>query len=182
MENREERVLVLFDGSNFYHILKNKEVGIQGTLKYRYRKIAEWLSGGRKIMDIRYYVGVARFDKKDPQKSQRIVSNQQKLFSELNNQEIKIVRGFMMKNNGIYHEKGVDVRIAVDMVVGAYENEFDTAILISSDTDLIPAVENVVKRKKKIEYVGLTYRPSFGLMKKVTETRLLTRKELEKFQ
>ena len=100
----------------------------------------------------------------------------------LNNQEIKIIRGFMMKNNGIYHEKGVDVRIAVDMVVGAYENEFDTVILISSDTDLIPAVENVVKKKKKIEYIGLTYRPSFGLMKKVTETKLLTKKELEKFQ
>jgi uncharacterized LabA/DUF88 family protein len=51
----------------------------------------------------------------------------------------------MMKNSGAYHEKGVDVRIAVDMIVGAYENEFDTVILISSDTDLIPAVEKIRK-------------------------------------
>lgn len=182
MENKKEKVLVIFDGSNFYHILKNKKVGIYRTLQFRYRKIAEWLSNGRYITEIRYYVGVAKFDKNNPEKSQRIVSNQQKLFAELEKQKIKLVRGYMMRNDGIYHEKGVDVRMAVDMVVGAYENNFDTVILISSDTDLIPAVEKVMKKRKRIEYVGLSYRPSFGLMKKVSETKLLTKKDLEKFQ
>jgi uncharacterized LabA/DUF88 family protein len=91
------------------------------------------------------------------------------------------MRGYMMKNGTTYHEKGVDVKLAIDMVVGAYENFFDTVILISSDTDIIPAVEKVIARKKRVEYIGLSYRPSFGLMKKVSETRLLTKSDLEKF-
>lgn len=180
--NKKERVLIIFDGSNFYHILKNKNVCITGTLNYKYQNIAQWLSNGRDIVDARYYVGVARFDNENPQKSQRLVSNQQRLFAELSKQNISIVRGYMMKSDGYYHEKGVDVRIAVDMLVGAYENKYDTLILISSDTDLIPAVERIKKLGKKVEYVGLSYRPSFGLMKKVSETRLLTKKDLEKFQ
>ncbi len=182
MKNKKERVVVMFDGSNFYHILKNKNVEIHGTLKYQYRKIAEWLANGRDLLEIRYYVGVAKFDKNNPAQSQKIVSSQQKLFAELAKQGVKLVRGYMMKNDGVYHEKGVDVKLAIDMVIDAYEDVTDSIIMISSDTDLLPAVEKVIKLGKKIEYVGLSYRPSFGLMKKVSETKLLTKKELEMFQ
>jgi len=182
MDNKKEKVAIIFDGSNFYHILKNKNVGIQVTLQYQYRRIAEWLANGREIISIKYYVGIARFDKNNPEHSQRLVSGQQKLFVKLGEQNVELVRGYMMKNDGTYHEKGVDVKIAVDMMIGAYENLYDTVILISSDTDLIPAVEKVIKLKKKVEYVGLSYRPSFGLMKKVSETKLLTKNDLDKFQ
>ena len=34
-------------------------------------------------------------------------------------------------NNGIFHEKGVDVLIAVDLVRGAIKNEYDIAYLFS---------------------------------------------------
>jgi uncharacterized LabA/DUF88 family protein len=179
---KKERVLILFDGSNFYHILKHKEVDIKKTLTYRYNKLSNFLAEKRKVVSIKYYVGVATFDKNKPQKSQKLVSNQQRLFSILNKQNIDVVRGYMMKNNGVYHEKGVDVKLAIDMIVGAYEDEFDTVILISSDTDLIPAVEKVIKKGKRVEYIGLSYRPSFGLMKKVSETRLLNKKDLNRFQ
>ena len=54
-------------------------------------------------------------------------------------------------------EKGIDVWIAVDLIEGAVENKYDTAILISSDTDLVPAIDFVRKRyKKKVEYVGFS--------------------------
>lgn len=182
MKNQKEKVLVLFDGSNFYHILKHPEVGIRGTLQYNYKGLSEWLANGREIIAVKYYVGVATFDKLMPEKSQRLVSNQQRLFAMLSKQHIEVVRGYMMRNGKVYHEKGVDVKLAIDMVVGAYENQFDTVILISSDTDIIPAVEKVMAKNKKVEYIGLSYRPSFGLMKKVSETRLLTKKDLEKFR
>ncbi len=38
-------------------------------------------------------------------------------------------------------EKGIDVQIAVDMVTMAINRELDVAILVSTDTDLIPALE-----------------------------------------
>lgn len=45
-------------------------------------------------------------------------------------------------------EKGVDVQIAIDLVALAYDDEYDLAILASADTDLLPAVDFVVKRYK----------------------------------
>lgn len=41
----------------------------------------------------------------------------------------------------IPNEKKTDVAIAVNMVYDAYENKYDTAILISADADLVPAIE-----------------------------------------
>lgn len=41
-------------------------------------------------------------------------------------------------------EKGIDVALAVDMVRMAAAEEYDAAILFSSDTDLMPAIETIM--------------------------------------
>jgi hypothetical protein len=41
-------------------------------------------------------------------------------------------------------EKGIDVAIAVDLVRLAMEQRYDVAILVSADTDLMPAAETIV--------------------------------------
>lgn len=48
-------------------------------------------------------------------------------------------------------EKGIDVLIAIHMVMGAIHDEYDTAILISADTDLVPALEAVLELGKRVE-------------------------------
>ncbi len=80
--------------------------------------------------------------------------------------------------NNVYHEKGVDVRLALDLAEGAFEKRFDTAILVSSDTDLIPALQRVRKHGKKVEYIGFADQPSFGLQKFANLSKLVTRQEL----
>lgn len=40
-------------------------------------------------------------------------------------------------------EKGFDVALAIDLVSGALNRDYDTAVLFSRDTDLLPAVEMV---------------------------------------
>ena len=40
-------------------------------------------------------------------------------------------------------EKGVDVKIAVDMIKLAYEDQYDIAFLVSGDGDLVDAVDLV---------------------------------------
>ncbi|RME86395.1 MAG: NYN domain-containing protein [Zetaproteobacteria bacterium] len=49
-----------------------------------------------------------------------------------------------------YEEKKTDVHIAVRMVADAYEKRMDTVLLVSADSDLSPAVEQVRKLNKKI--------------------------------
>ncbi len=49
--------------------------------------------------------------------------------------------GHLEPRNGNFVEKGTDVQIATDMLRRAYVNAYDTAILVSGDSDLVPAVE-----------------------------------------
>jgi hypothetical protein len=46
-------------------------------------------------------------------------------------------------------EKGIDVRLAIDVVAKALAGEYDVAIIASCDTDLAPAVELLLELKAK---------------------------------
>ncbi len=50
-------------------------------------------------------------------------------------------------------EKGIDVQLAIDFVAGAFDDEYDTGIVCSTDTDLLPALEFVATRypRKHVE-------------------------------
>ena len=50
-----------------------------------------------------------------------------------------------------YTEKGVDIKIASDMLKLAYNNSYDTAILVSGDGDFVPAVKGVQDLGKHVE-------------------------------
>lgn len=43
------------------------------------------------------------------------------------------------------HEKGVDVALAVDLVRLAIEGAYDVGVVVSADTDLLPALEAVIE-------------------------------------
>ena len=80
-----------------------------------------------------------------------------------------------------FHEKGVDVRLAVEMIKLAREDKYDTAFLISSDTDLVPAVEEVLLLHKKVKYIGATDSQSFGLSKITRDYLILRPEDVELF-
>jgi uncharacterized LabA/DUF88 family protein len=175
-----DRVAVFIDRSNFYHRLK--DLGIFDTARFNYRGLAEWLAGGRPVMYCGYYVGVVRAKPGDT-KAEAMRNQQVNLFNNLQSKRQRFVvqRGYIMENKGVYHEKGVDVKIAVDLLASAYENHYDAAILLSSDTDLIPAIRKVRTLGKAVEYIGFAHRPSLGIQKHVDLSRLLIRAELEPF-
>lgn len=51
-------------------------------------------------------------------------------------------------------EKGVDTFIATDMIRLAWENAFDVAVLASSDSDLVPAVDFLNQKGLKVVQAG----------------------------
>jgi len=53
--------------------------------------------------------------------------------------------------------------------------------LVSSDTDLIPALSKAREMKKKIEYIGFSHKPSYGLITHSDIRRLLTKEDIEQF-
>ncbi len=56
--------------------------------------------------------------------------------------------------NGKIIQKGIDVRIAVDLVYNALNNNFDVAIICSGDIDLIEAVKMAKNHGKRIIMVS----------------------------
>lgn len=79
------------------------------------------------------------------------------------------------------HEKGVDVNMAVDMLIATYENLCDRIILVSYYTDLLPAIKQERKKGKEDEYVGFSHMPSFALVTNCTQSRLLTKEDFAPF-
>mgnify|MGYP001564548073 CR=1 FL=1 len=182
MQQKKKRVAVYIDGSNFYFKMKSAPLNFNNLIKFNYRGFAQWLVLGRLLSNCRYYIAVVRAEENNI-KGQEMRREQQKLFAHLMSPEQNYIvkRGYLMNNGGKYHEKGVDVQIAVDLLVGAYDNLYDTAILISSDTDLIPAIKKVRQLGKEVEYIGFAHHPSIAIQKCVNLSRLLIKEELESF-
>ena len=179
----EERVCIYIDGSNFYHYLKDREVAFPFNtgVRFDYKAFADYLVGDRNTISVRYYTGVFR-NVDDSPKSAQLLKGQQKFLAQLENDGLTVVRGRILYDGGRPREKGTDVKIAVDLVVGAVDDLYDTALLIRSDTDLIPALRYVRYRGKKLEYVGFSHAPSFGIQKNVDFTRLLLPSDIEVFK
>lgn len=180
--NKKERVAVYIDGSNFYGYLKDKEINFPKGSKFDFKVFVDFLIGNkRELVSKRYYTGVFR-NLDGSEKSKNLVSGQQKFFTNIQKDGFIIKRGRIMPTGNVYKEKGTDVKISVDLIVGAVDDLYDTAILVSSDTDLIPAVCYLKYKKKKLEYVGFAHAPSLGMQKYANLSRLLLPEDIEKFK
>lgn len=173
-----KKILVQFDGSNFYNKVKKSLPDIHLT-NFNYEGLVQSITQEKSFKAI-YYVGEI---KKYPgnKKSEILYANQQSLFSYLRKQGIEIKLGYLLMSDGKFHEKGVDVQIAVDIVRGAIKNEYYTCYLISSDTDLLPAIQTAKDEKKKIVYVGFENFISRALSKNCSSYIILKKNQILKY-
>ena len=181
MENKKERVQIFIDGGNFFH-LALKKLGI-GENDFSFEDFAKFLANGREIVSMgkRFYVGTVR-EQVGNLRSKKAMSKQTKLFTTLKMtgweiktsklrtrvERIKIDGRVMnheeLRRKGVSEieirttrEKGIDVKLATDLIVGAVDDRYDTAIIVSSDSDLVPAIDWIrIKRNKKVEYIGFS--------------------------
>lgn len=181
LSNKKEKVAVYIDGNNFYKYLKDKEINFPKGVKFDFNKFVSFLVRDREYVSKRYYVGITR-NLDNTEKSRQIVRGQQKFLSKIEDDGFVIKRGRVMYDEGRIREKGTDVKIAVDMIIGAIENKYDVAILVSSDTDLIPAIKYIKYKGKKMEYVGFSHAPSLGMQKYADFSILLLPEDIENFK
>ncbi len=148
-------------------------------LKFNFRSFVSQLAGQDRLISACYYVGRIRQD--GSKKTEQLFAAQQKLIAALKKNGLRYSFGYLLKNHGVYHEKGVDVQIATDLLVAAYENTCDKITQVSSDTDLAPAIKKAREKKKRIEYIGFSHQPSVAMVSFCSSTRLLTKTEMERF-
>lgn len=179
-----KRGFVFIDGGNFYFKLKELTSKLDkkySLLEFNFRQFAKWLVGYNKLIEIRYYIGAVKRQLNN-QKSEKMYADQQRLLRKLQKQDIIVALGQLIRHpDKSYHEKGVDVRLAVEMIRFAREDKYDIAYLVSSDTDLVAAVEEVQLIGKIVQYIGIAKGQSFGLSKVADDIRLLRPEEVEQF-
>ena len=139
------RVCVFIDGSNLYFALKRNNK----MTRVDYYQFSLALAGDRrKLVRTFYYNAV--FDAthfSDKAKSQ------QSFFDSLDRTpylELRLGR-IIQNREGHRMEKGVDVRMAADMVYYAARDFYDTAIVVTEDQDFSPAMGLVKDLGKHVE-------------------------------
>jgi len=176
----EERVAIFIDGSNLYYILK-KMFRNKRLSSFDFKKFCRYLVGKRQLTRIYYYNSPL-----DRKKDLRKYQQQQKFFDKLKwipNFNLILCRMQKIKIDGkvIYQVKEDDIHLAVDMVEFASNDFYDTAVLISSDGDFVPAIKAVKRFGKTVENVGFEIKFSYHLKKECDEFRMLKISEVEQF-
>ena len=139
------RVCVFIDGSNLYFALKRNNKNTR--VDYHQLSLA-LLKTDRTLIRTYYYNAV--FDVNAfPDKSK----NQQSFLDSLDRTpylELRLGR-IVQNREGHRMEKGVDVRMASDMVYYAARDFYDTAIVLTEDQDFAPALALVKEMGKHVE-------------------------------
>lgn len=187
------KCVLFIDGENFLHKIEeilnqeDKDKSIINTANINFDKLfglpLQGLNPFKKI----FYVARLHEHTQTKKKSQELISLQRKLRNKLINQKYEfIVAGNVRAQvlgegkyaRMVFREKGVDVRIAVDLVSMACDGELKTAILCSSDSDLQPAIAELRKRNVEVIYLGFESQPNKGLTFTTSRTILIRNSEV----
>lgn len=179
MENKD-KVAIFIDGSNLYHILRKIYGHSKTLINFSFEKFIRTILEDKKLVRTYYYT--APLDRK---KDQETYKKQQKFFEKLKkipNFKLILCRMQKEKIDGktIYLVKEDDIHLAVDMVKLAFNKAYDTAILVSTDGDFVPAVRAVQEIGKKIENIGFQNKFSWHLKQECDKFRQLNKEILDK--
>lgn len=168
------QTVLFIDGENFLHKIKealaemkinlNKVDLSKFDFNYLFDRSLEEYKIPRKI----FYGAKLHYHKETADKSIKLILFQRYLKTNLEKQGFEFliagnVRSQKIGNKVVFREKGVDVKIAVDLVSFSADKILHTAIICSSDSDLQPAVTEARKRKVKVVYLGFEMKPNKGL-------------------
>lgn len=143
----KERVLVYVDGFNLYFGMFEA-----GYSRYKWLNlkslVRDLLKPNQQLGTIKYFTSRVS---NNPDKQKR-----QTLYIEaLETTDIHVFYGTYQKNTIECHrcghiwpsfsEKMTDVNIATEMLIDAFYNHYDTAMLISGDSDLVPPIKAIHK-------------------------------------
>jgi uncharacterized LabA/DUF88 family protein len=142
------RANIYIDGQNLHHSLQNVHKYNPRHFKKSYDSYSinydsfskMFLKSDSILNEVKYYGAVYPFEFNQDK------HDKDKLFHARLKDLYKIdIRLGKFKRNPV-REKGVDVLLALDLVLDAIDDKYDNAFVVSDDTDLIPAIEEISRR------------------------------------
>lgn len=171
-----ERVRAYIDGSNFFYGVRSIDPRYS-DFKFDFEKHIRGFCRDRKYMGGHYYTASLK-QELDP----RLFSEQQQFLDRLRRiegMEVVICRRKKRTDadgEARYTIKGDDIHLSNDMLSGAYENKFDTALLYSGDGDFCPTLRMIKKLGKKVEVIYFPSRVSYELLQEATASYAMSKK------
>lgn len=186
VRHRQERVVVYVDGFNIYFGML--QAGFDYCKWLNLKRLAESLLKPNQILvEVKYYTSRVS---NNPEKQRRQTS----YIEALETEEIKIYYGQYQRDSieckrcnhiwAHFNEKMTDVNIATHMIIDAFQDRYDTAMLISGDSDLVPPIkaihENFSKKRVFVAFPPARFNNSVALVAKGSMT--IGRKKLVESQ
>jgi len=189
------KTILFIDGRNFIDKINsvldpNKEKDIDFS-SYNFKGLINKVLPGLNIDRKIFYFAKLIKHPETIKKSEKLIERLRKLKTHLEGQGFEVilagrVRGHIERcprghKTLTFREKGVDVRIAVDMITLARDEGLKTAIIGSSDSDLQPAIRELKKIKIESIYLGFEDNPNKGLTFTTNRTILIRNSEVFEF-
>ncbi|MDR0866951.1 MAG: NYN domain-containing protein [Planctomycetota bacterium] len=165
------RTICLIDGFNFYHAIVRQHRNFACFKWCNYRRLAEnFLETNDDLQRVIWFTASAYWDIGKVARHSALVKAQPEFGVEIVSGKFKkrtIHCPKCDKNYRPYKEKESDINLAISLVSNAYENSFDKALLITGDSDFVPAMK-LVKSKFPAKQIGVIFADS---PKNATELR-----------
>lgn len=189
--NKHMKRVVLIDGENLIyalrHLLGSSEKPADRSIVsgFNYRGLLEEIladSVPTRILWFGVRLGIYSQSEEIQIKSESAVRQQSYFVNDMQKQDITFVKiGYLRARevelgNGITEwklvEKGVDVGLAVRIVANARPDT--EVVVVSADTDILPAFQQARLQGAKIIHVGYEHRPIASLSRAAHATRTIT--------
>lgn len=137
-----ERITIFVDNSNIFKGFQKYKIQVD------YEKLKTLITRGRKLSGIYLYEGVLY----------PISPRKKNWYEQLSKRSSYVIKASFDKIvEGGAIEKKVDINIAVDIISLAYEDAYDTAVLVSGDGDFLPVIKKVKELNKNVEIWAFKY-------------------------
>jgi len=137
---------ILFIDAGYLSFI-SKHFGSGKPLRYKIEKFAKNLakSKGFECKKIYFYTAPPFQSSKPKEEENKRKANYDKFINKLKsiNPEIVIREGRCQKIGNTYQQKGVDTLITIDLSRIPKKENIDEVILLSSDTDFVPIIEDL---------------------------------------
>lgn len=141
----DDKVAVYIDGSNLYHSLRQQI----GHTNLDFGRLAAKLVASRRLVRV-YYYNAPLDQAREPQR----YKEQQRFFQALRHVdylEVRLGRLVYRGSPAVAFEKGVDIKLATDMLIHGSRDNYDVALLVSGDTDFADALQAVKDQGHHVE-------------------------------
>jgi len=152
-----ERITIFIDNSNIFMGFRKYDV------KADYEKLKNIITKGRKLQGIFLYEGIVY--PMNPEKK--------KWYKDLSQKSGYIIKTSFDKIalNDTF-EKKIDIKIAIDVISLAYEDAYDTAVLVSGDGDFVPVIKKIKELDKNVEVWAFEYSLANALKEELKQENL----------